>query len=497
MSIQSEIERISTNVQNTINTIADTGVAVASDANSDDLPALAAALANEKADKSHTHSYLPLSGGNVSGHIYMTGAKESSSTSNTSQLVFGTSSNNHIAVTSNNNALVLNPTTASTTNQIVLYLDKASIFPKGISGNASSATKLGTSGGSATQPVYFSDGKPAACTYSLGASVPSGAVFTDTKNTAGSTNSSSKLFLVGATSQAANPQTYSHDTAYVGTDGYLYSNSEKVNPRIYTTLVPEGTEITANTNLNTVALMKVGNYYCSANTTVATLTNCPTTSAFMMQVYSPLSTTIDNETTKTWVYRLRKMMVYTGEEYIQYCYAGSTAGTWTYGDWKKIIKATDTATTSAAGVMSAADKTKLDGIATGANKYTLPTASSSTLGGVKTTSTVTSTTGLTPCPIISGVPYYAESSGGSSTKTTTVTANIYLNANTESYVTIDYSGVSGTVLLSFFCGVTATNSSSAVTKAVPTYGQLGKVDRVRLISTTAQSVNVCIGVIYR
>lgn len=66
------------------------------------------------------------------------------------------------------------------------------------------------------------------------------------------------------------------------------------------------------------------------------------------------------------------------------------------------------ATTSANGLMSAADKTKLNGIATGANAYTLPTASSSTLGGVKTTSSVTSTTGLTPCPIISGVPYYKD-----------------------------------------------------------------------------------------
>lgn len=51
---------------------------------------------------------------------------------------------------------------------------------------------------------------------------------TNTKNTAGSTNSSSKLFLIGATSQAANPQTYSHDTVYVGTDGCLYSNSKRV-----------------------------------------------------------------------------------------------------------------------------------------------------------------------------------------------------------------------------------------------------------------------------
>ena len=51
---------------------------------------------------------------------------------------------------------------------------------------------------------------------------------TDTKNTAGSTDSSSKLFLIGATSQAANPQTYSQDTAYVGTDGCLYSGGSKV-----------------------------------------------------------------------------------------------------------------------------------------------------------------------------------------------------------------------------------------------------------------------------
>ena len=51
---------------------------------------------------------------------------------------------------------------------------------------------------------------------------------TNTKNTAGSTDTSSKIYLIGATSQAANPQTYSHDTAYVGTDGCLYSGNTKV-----------------------------------------------------------------------------------------------------------------------------------------------------------------------------------------------------------------------------------------------------------------------------
>ena len=48
-------------------------------------------------------------------------------------------------------------------------------------GSANSAVKLDTAtAGSATQPVYFTGGKPAACSYTLGKSVPSNAVFTDT-----------------------------------------------------------------------------------------------------------------------------------------------------------------------------------------------------------------------------------------------------------------------------------------------------------------------------
>lgn len=47
-----------------------------------------------------------------------------------------------------------------------------------------------------------------------------GYVTTDTKNTAGSTDTSSKIFLVGATSQADNPQTYSDNEVYA-TDGKL------------------------------------------------------------------------------------------------------------------------------------------------------------------------------------------------------------------------------------------------------------------------------------
>ena len=55
----------------------------------------------------------------------------------------------------------------------------------------------------------------------------SGYVTTDTKNTAGSTDTSSKIYLVGATSQAANPQTYSDNEVYA-TSGVLTTKSVQV-----------------------------------------------------------------------------------------------------------------------------------------------------------------------------------------------------------------------------------------------------------------------------
>ena len=54
--------------------------------------------------------------------------------------------------------------------------------------------------------------------------INSSASGTDTKNTAGSTNSNSRLFLIGATSQAENPVTYSNSQIYA-TSGTLYTNN--------------------------------------------------------------------------------------------------------------------------------------------------------------------------------------------------------------------------------------------------------------------------------
>ena len=59
--------------------------------------------------------------------------------------------------------------------------------------------------------------------------------YTNTKNTAGTTNkASTKMFLVGATSQAASPQTYSNVNIYIGTDNCLYSNGTKVSTEGHT-----------------------------------------------------------------------------------------------------------------------------------------------------------------------------------------------------------------------------------------------------------------------
>lgn len=52
---------------------------------------------------------------------------------------------------------------------------------------------------------------------------------TDTKNTTGATSdTTNKLFLIGAKGQGTNPQTYSNDNCYIGTDGCLYSKGNKV-----------------------------------------------------------------------------------------------------------------------------------------------------------------------------------------------------------------------------------------------------------------------------
>ena len=93
-------------------------------------------------------------------------------------------------------------------------------------GNATTATALTTNAGSKTQPIYFSGGKPAATTYSLGKSVPSTAVFTDTYVTQDtSTTASYRPILLGYNSITSSTSNFSNVT-----NQSYYSNALRMQP---------------------------------------------------------------------------------------------------------------------------------------------------------------------------------------------------------------------------------------------------------------------------
>lgn len=81
--------------------------------------------------------------------------------------------------------------------------------------SSDTATKLSSSAGSATQPVYFSGGKPVACSYTLGKSVPSNAVFTDTNTW---------IAFKGATTSAAGTAGYVPAPSAGAANRYLRSD---------------------------------------------------------------------------------------------------------------------------------------------------------------------------------------------------------------------------------------------------------------------------------
>ena len=69
--------------------------------------------------------------------------------------------------------------------------------------SSETATKLGASTiGSPTQPFYLNAGAPTACTYTLGASVPSGAKFTDTVTTVTTSGSGNAITAITASNGA-------------------------------------------------------------------------------------------------------------------------------------------------------------------------------------------------------------------------------------------------------------------------------------------------------
>lgn len=94
------------------------------------------------------------------------------------------------------------------------------------------------------------------------------------------------------------------------------------------------TSIPSGANLNTATYLACGQYFTASSAISGSLTNCPTASPFSMTVEAPNSATYDNESASGEAYRIRKMTVLGGEEWVQYCYKTST--TWTYGTWMQV-----------------------------------------------------------------------------------------------------------------------------------------------------------------
>lgn len=132
----------------------------------------------------------------------------------------------------------------------------------------------------------------------------------------------------------AAPASHTHEASEVGA---IPLSRE----RLHTMLIPDGTRITVSgTDLNTLDFLRVGKYYCDLTATVKTLVNCPVSMAFMMEVYSPLSTTIDDED-KAWIYRVRVVTDLYGNKWVQYCNKGAADSDWVYGTWKKFAFTSD------------------------------------------------------------------------------------------------------------------------------------------------------------
>lgn len=142
-----------------------------------------------------------------------------------------------------------------------------------ISGNAATATALTTSAGSATNPVYFSDGKPVATTYTLEKSVPSDAVFTDTVYTHPTTSGNKHIPSGGS---AGNILKWSSDGTAVWGDEQSLSH-------LFDLSLTEAVEIPANADLDDYKTPGV--YYAPSSTRAGTLSHCPhTTSNFKLVV---------------------------------------------------------------------------------------------------------------------------------------------------------------------------------------------------------------------
>ena len=146
-------------------------------------------------------------------------------------------------------------------------------------------------------------------------------------------------------------KSYFNDT--VDINGKLTGNNAKLNGSlkvggvstlkndlVVNRVLEKATSIPSNADLNTVTYLKIGQYYCGSNSEAVTLTNSPTNYAFKMFVHNPNGDGYDNES-QALIYRVRILIDIAGDIWIQKINSESTAGSFIYGSWQRILDNTN------------------------------------------------------------------------------------------------------------------------------------------------------------
>jgi hypothetical protein len=146
----------------------------------------------------------------------------------------------------------------------------------------------------------------------------------------------------------------------------------------------------------------------------------------------------------------------------------------------------DAATTSLAGVMSAADKTKLDGIAAGATNYTLPLATSTVRGGIEIFNDIVQTVAANTVTTTASRTYGLQlNADGQAVVNVPWTDTTYSNATTS------VAGLMSSTDKTKLDGIAA--GATANTGTVTSVGGTGTVSGLSLSGTVTTSGNLTLG----